>query len=577
MDPASAIGLAAGIVQLTSFAGDLLSKAREIRNSADGALVENQELEAIATGLQQLSQGLSAGNRYLTRAEKQLTEMCNGCQDAAKDLLGVRKKHTLTERLERYRRQIDSVLLITLRKSVERLGPKCMLYGAAEHHRDYLHQLRILENLRFYDKADRFERIPEAHKKTFEWIFSDDCSSDRNPFWITGKPGAGKSTLMKYLYNDRRSFMCLAPWTGSGRFVVASFFFWNSGTVVQMSRFDLPDAIPNHFLDRWNYYQNFSSDLHQWTWPEIASAFESLASVNPNEFFFVVDGLDGFNGDCAELASWIIRTPWLMFEDAFKSSPFFRVEKLTAPDIWLFTTEKLQASQAFADLQKSDPQVVEALISEVIEKASGVFLWVRLVVMSLLDGLRDEDSSADLQNRLRELPPDLEDLFRKILETLKPPHLIILAAEEPLSLRTLSFAQHTIQEAMAFPIELMDTPKIVSRTRIARRRLVGRREGLLEAPTFTDAEPDAIVQFSHRKVRDFVRREDMQTFLRVLNKDFDPFQAICISYMLRLKSVDVEHIGDLRQFFKRVAGQYFARFHVLAYRIMWASQTAFAV
>lgn len=63
-----------------------------------------------------------------------------------------------------------------------------------------------------------------------------------------------------------------------------------------------------------------------------------------------------------------------MFEDAFKSSPFFRVEKLTAPDIRLFTTEKLQASQAFADLQKSDPQVVEALISEVIEKASGVFL-----------------------------------------------------------------------------------------------------------------------------------------------------------------------------------------------------------
>ncbi|EKG12072.1 Amidase [Macrophomina phaseolina MS6] len=93
------LGMAGRIIEALSFLSisfafmqhrqQWILPAREIRNSADGALVENQELEAIATGLQQLSQGLSAGNRYLTRAEKQLTEMCNGCQDAAKDLLGV--------------------------------------------------------------------------------------------------------------------------------------------------------------------------------------------------------------------------------------------------------------------------------------------------------------------------------------------------------------------------------------------------------------------------------------------------------------------------------------------------------
>lgn len=41
-----------------------------------------------------------------------------------------------------------------------------------------------------------------------------------------------------------------------------------------------------------------------------------------------------------------------------------------------------------------------------------------MVVVSLLNGLREGDEIEDVQTRLKELPPDLEDLFQYILRKL---------------------------------------------------------------------------------------------------------------------------------------------------------------
>ena len=83
-----------------------------------------------------------------------------------------------------------------------------------------------------------------------------------------------------------------------------------------------------------------------------------------------------------------------------------------------------------------------------MSKASGVFLWVDLVVASLKAGMEFGDRIADLRTRLEQLPPDLRDLYEKLLRSLNPfylPHatqlwMIIQAAKQPLSLILLSFA-----------------------------------------------------------------------------------------------------------------------------------------
>lgn len=100
------------------------------------------------------------------------------------------------------------------------------LESGAQIDKETLSQQRIHSLLRFEEIADRHETIAEAHRKTYEWVFhegrpqiytsrhSSTINEPESPpqwdnflkwlqgggsmYWITGKPGSGKSTLMKF-------------------------------------------------------------------------------------------------------------------------------------------------------------------------------------------------------------------------------------------------------------------------------------------------------------------------------------------------------------------------------------------
>lgn len=65
--------------------------------------------------------------------------------------------------------------------------------------------------------------------------FKDWLEGDGNdPYWLSGKPGSGKSTLMKYISTEFssycRSHETLSAWSDA---VTCSFFFWNLGSPLQ--------------------------------------------------------------------------------------------------------------------------------------------------------------------------------------------------------------------------------------------------------------------------------------------------------------------------------------------------------
>jgi adenylate kinase len=76
---------------------------------------------------------------------------------------------------------------------------------------------RLLASLKFDEMAFRHDRIPKAARDTFEWVYRATESGeawssfvawlqgDDGVYWITGKPGSGKSTLMKFLSDDIRT------------------------------------------------------------------------------------------------------------------------------------------------------------------------------------------------------------------------------------------------------------------------------------------------------------------------------------------------------------------------------------
>jgi len=111
----------------------------------------------------------------------------------------------------------------------------------------------VLESLRFPTITERYEAITEAHKKTFEWIFQPMVDEEdpngvqwndfvewlregQGIYWINGKAASGKSTLMKFIYDNPKTRENLVHWAGGKPLHIAKFFFWWAGTKIQKSQ-----------------------------------------------------------------------------------------------------------------------------------------------------------------------------------------------------------------------------------------------------------------------------------------------------------------------------------------------------
>jgi len=127
----------------------------------------------------------------------------------------------------------------------------------------------VLEALYFADLRQRFEEIRDAHEGTFNWIFNkmvrrrehelaitfpEWLKSGSGIFHIAGKPGSGKSTLMKYLCRHKETKSLLEEWAGDRQLLFAKFFFWRIGISQEQKSlkglvcnllYEVPNKIPS--------------------------------------------------------------------------------------------------------------------------------------------------------------------------------------------------------------------------------------------------------------------------------------------------------------------------------------------
>ncbi|KAL2045635.1 hypothetical protein N7G274_002063 [Stereocaulon virgatum] len=102
--------------------------------------------------------------------------------------------------------------------------------------RDRESQQRRLESLDVSERTDSHARIVEAYERTFHWIYRDDKQRQSAWMslvdwlqgdyldWITRKAGSGKSSLMKYIFNDSRTLRLLEAWASGVPLIAAAFF-----------------------------------------------------------------------------------------------------------------------------------------------------------------------------------------------------------------------------------------------------------------------------------------------------------------------------------------------------------------
>lgn len=456
---------------------------------------------------------------------------------------------------------------------------------------------RILGLLYFSDLTTRADSIPEAHKETFRWIFqppktkqrqwtdfTEWLSKESSLYWINGKAGAGKSTLMKYICDDARTYSHLTKWKSEDSLALAHFFFWNSGTQLQMSQKGLlrsllyeillknKKLVASCFPERWEAYELFgvSLDDHIREIELQRGMCHMIEAWSSMKFCFFIDGLDEFEGDASALVKFINHLaaypnvklcvssrPWPIFEDAFQNGPSLMLQDLTHPDLVKFVELSFRQNPGYAELEREEPKYAHDLIEDIATKASGVFLWVYLVVRSLLDGFTEGDRMSDLQTRLEALPPDLEGLFHKMLSDIgdylsyaSQLFQIIRACRAPLTLLALAFADEDESQFRLRGVRPLTGDEEDAKARRMRRRLSSRCKGLLEASNRSPA--NATVEYLHRTVREFLHRDDVwEKIIAAGPSTFNPKVALSRSYLYQLRytriipSVDVGHTHDM--------------------------------
>ncbi|GAB1319895.1 hypothetical protein MFIFM68171_10105 [Madurella fahalii] len=450
-------------------------------------------------------------------------------------------------------------------------------------------QRLYIQTFEYDDLSYRESTITNAYKDTFKWMFQhtperrNACfmewlESDSPLFWITGKAGSGKSTLMKYVADFQGGSLgadqCrqhLEKWANGRRLIFASFYFWASGTAEQASARGLyqsllfqllqesPDIIPRIVPGEWesaylfgcNFKPKSNSNLQKLLISAVREITEGGASV-----CLFIDGLDEFDGDHTSLLSLthdilkinhvkvcVSSRPWVVFEDAFGQAANLRLQDLTYPDIKLYVESEFTKDQGFKRLQAREPTYATALLEEIVNKSAGVFLWVTLVVRALLSCMSHDDRISDLKRKLDLLPEDLENLYAAILESLDPFYFehasqyirLVLSSETPPDALLVSFVDDSVEDpdfAIRLSIQPIDSESIKTKAETLRRRLNSRCKGLLEL----GPEPHYRVELLHKTVRDFIKKPEVSRRMHDASKDFDLNLQLCSAYLALLKT-----------------------------------------
>ncbi|KAM0722937.1 hypothetical protein Q7P37_001135 [Cladosporium fusiforme] len=312
-----------------------------------------------------------------------------------------------------------------------------------------LPQASILSSLQHPEMASRQDAISEPSLSTYNWIFETKHEPPHpvtyvpwleirdGIYWVTGKAGSGKSTLMKHIWNHDRTTAALERWANGRKVITASHFFWYSGSTMEKSHTGLlrsilygilsscPALIETTARARWSAAgRGLDVRSMPWTYKELLDCLEALVTSDIRVedqgvcFCLFIDGLDEYDGDY-EVVDAIVRLsytkhikicassrPWNKFENAFATSKqqgdYLELHHHTRDDIARHAHQEMSATLANSDIAIEEWNL---LLSEITERAEGVFLWATLVIKKeLRPMLEARESVSSVKRQLTTIP-----------------------------------------------------------------------------------------------------------------------------------------------------------------------------
>lgn len=263
--------------------------------------------------------------------------------------------------------------------------------------------------------------------------FVDWLESDSKLYWVSGKPGSGKSILMKFLTSRPETRHALQRWRPEVK--ILSHYLWSPGAVMGRNIkgvwcsllyqlfVDSEDLI-DWILAGQPQLRHKESDS-DWDIVELTQLGKTSLSVSRRALCIFIDGLDeicledgadGIIGVVNELRInhqikiCVSSRPEPAFQRQFTTHPHVIIHDVTSSDIKRFA-EGILCQSCLPENELDRSPLLQTLINTLVERAQGVFLWAMLVAKSLLRGLKNHDTDDELYARLDGMPSDLVQLY----------------------------------------------------------------------------------------------------------------------------------------------------------------------
>ncbi|KAH6993968.1 hypothetical protein EDB82DRAFT_500346 [Fusarium venenatum] len=420
---------------------------------------------------------------------------------------------------------------------------------------------RLLEYLDFEDIDSRKITIKTAYSKTCQWFLKHpDFLSWTNPeeiskhhgfLWIKGKPGAGKSTIMKFLYSraKKKDRKCQT--------LTGSFFFNARGAELEKTVSGMYRSLLLQLLKGFPDLQCVLDNpelvpLAQAGCPSLNVLKDLLRNavlrLAQRSFTCYIDALD----ECDEqqvmdMVEYFEELAEQCTEDCVRLQICFSSRHYPFIDIrrglCLILEEQAGHTSDLETYIKShlrvrDPPLLTELQENMLEKAAGVFMWVVLVVEVL--NAENRRGRLSLKTRLEEVPSELSELFKDLLrrdktnmEELLLSILWILLSKRPLNPEEYYHALWSglLLEGLAD----LDLPgsNAADANDCFDRCVISSSKGLAE---ITKAKQPT-VQFIHESVRDFlIKDKGLHELWPEIGADWESFghdrlKLCCHSYV----------------------------------------------
>ncbi|KAG9755457.1 hypothetical protein KCU73_g5407, partial [Aureobasidium melanogenum] len=284
-----------------------------------------------------------------------------------------------------------------------------------------------------------------THEDSFNWIwesnFVDWLTCDAKMFWIAGKPASGKSTLVNYITKHEKTRELVQGAFGP-QFLIVKFFFDFRGK----------DGIENNFegMRRSLLYQLLTESsvlaadvkkhfsmrhLDDLIMLADASVLEYVLEKIEQPSLFFVDGLDEYQGHKPDLLNLINNiTKYKVkvclssryekpFTIAYKDLEFqFRMDVLNKPGIYAYSQTTFAANLYPSHFEEL--YALQRAAETIAESSTGVFLWARFAVAQVIDRVCDghEIEEAWIQSIIAAMPPDLEEVYALIFQSMNEEH-----------------------------------------------------------------------------------------------------------------------------------------------------------